>query len=69
MNDIYSEYIVDLYRQSRKEKHLQDFTCEKELHNTLCGDKINIRLLLNNNCIQAISSVPSDRDWETMYSE
>tara|TARA_Y100000310_G_C20667885_1_gene808624 strand:+ start:535 stop:897 length:363 start_codon:yes stop_codon:yes gene_type:complete len=52
--DLYTEIIIDLYKNPRNKGQLENPTHENSRNNPLCGDEITIQLIVNNNKIEDI---------------
>lgn len=55
LNELYQELIIDHGTEPRNHHVLENPTCESEGLNPLCGDKIHVYLILENNTIKDIS--------------
>ena len=53
-NDIYREFILDLYRNPHNKKTLEVFDVELRGHNPGCGDEYSIRIKLTGDTIADI---------------
>lgn len=49
--DLYTENILDLYKNPRNKGHLENPTHENFRNNPLCGDEITIQIIINDNKI------------------
>ena len=50
--EIYKEHILDLYKNPKNKKILNNFNSEFSKNNPICGDKIKIQLLIQKNKIK-----------------
>jgi len=55
MDDIYREYILDLYRNPLNKGVLEDYTHKIHGHNANCGDDIWIYLEITDNQVREVS--------------
>ena len=56
MNDVYSENIMDHYRDPRNSGSLKNPDVEFKDSNTLCGDDVNIGIKIENNKLKDVKS-------------
>ena len=58
MNDltIYHKKILELASVNRKSFEINDFNFSKEVKNPLCGDLVEVRINIINNCIKNLSA-------------
>ena len=58
MNDltIYHKKILELASINRKSLEINDFNFSKEVKNPLCGDLVEVRINIINNCIKNLSA-------------
>lgn len=52
--DMYTEIILDLYKNPRNKGHLDNPTHENERNNPICGDELKIQLMIDDNKINDI---------------
>ena len=52
--DIYTENILDLYKNPRNKGILENATHENSRNNPLCGDEITIQLIVENDKIEEV---------------
>ncbi len=52
--DMYTEIILDLYKNPKNKGPLENHTHENHRNNPLCGDEISIQLIVENNKIKDI---------------
>lgn len=52
--DIYTEIIIDLYKNPLNKGYLENSTNESSRNNPLCGDEILIQLIINNNKVEEV---------------
>ena len=52
--DMYTENIIDLYKNPRNKGTLENPTHENSRNNPLCGDEITIQLITDNNNIKEV---------------
>ena len=52
--DMYTENIIDLYKNPRNKGTLENPTHENSRNNPLCGDEITIQLITDNNKIEDV---------------
>lgn len=52
--DIYSENIIDLYKNPRNKGILENPTHENSKNNPLCGDEITMQIIINDNKITEV---------------
>ena len=53
--DMYKEYILELYRNPNNFGKLKKPTFEHKEYNPLCGDEIEISILIENECVKDIN--------------
>ncbi len=58
MNDltIYHKKILELASANRKSLEINDFNFSKEVKNPLCGDLVEVRVNILNNCVKSLSA-------------
>jgi nitrogen fixation NifU-like protein len=54
MDTIYREYILDLYRNPKNKKKIDDATCTAHQNNPTCGDEITIYIKMENGKIDDV---------------
>ncbi len=59
LNELYQEVILDHSKHPRGEGELQEYTCKAHGHNAMCGDKITLYLLIEDEIIKDISFTAS----------